>query len=95
MMLLKSLSLAAVLIFSSESAWAQEGNPGAPGSPSAHSEKATSSESDGDRPRDSRSTPKANTSGGNQGATSKGMLDSAVGNGTGRADEDAAAAAAR
>lgn len=95
MTLLKPLALTAVLILSSGSGWAQGGNPGAPGSPSAHPEKATPSVSDGDRPSGSRSTPKANTSGANQGATSKGVLDSAAGNGTGRADEDAAAAAAR
>lgn len=95
MMLLKPLTLAAALIFSSGSGWAQGSNPGAPSSPSAHPEKATPPASDGDRPSDSRSAPKANTSGANQGAASKGMLDSAVGNGAGRADEDASAAAAR
>ncbi|WP_149314094.1 hypothetical protein [Methylobacterium sp. P1-11] len=95
MMLLKPLALAVVLILSSGNGWAQGGNPGAAGSSNAHPEKASPSVSDGDRPSDNRGTPKANTSGADQGTASKGMLDSAVGNGAGRADEDASAAAAR
>lgn len=95
MMLLKPLTLAAVLIFSSGIAWAQGGNPSAPETSDARPGKARPSVSDESRPGASRSTPKADGSSESRDSTSTGMSDATVGNGTGRADEDASAAAAR
>lgn len=92
MMFLKPLALAAVLVFTFGSAWAQEGNP----RPSdARPERSGPTGSVAPRSGESRNTPTADGSGVSQGTPSRGTLDAVVGNGTGRTDEDASAAAAR
>lgn len=94
-MLLKPLALTACLVLPLGSAWAQGVNPSASNSPETRSGHTGPAAGDTLRPSGSQDKPKVGGPSANQGTVSKEALDSAIGHGTGRADEDASAAAAR
>lgn len=94
-MSLKPVALVACLLLPPGSAWAQGSDRIAPSGSGVGTGTAEPGAGNARRTREDGSRSKADGLGENRGTAAKPMMDSVIGNGSGRADEDASAAAAR